>query len=243
MTKHVILNNVEHKDLKIITRRSEELGDDVMYAHIYPFEFRHIQADYPIVFARDDENNSYYPLALFGFEEKENLYLQDQSKHSSYLPILMQRGPFLIGFQRDSQNLTSDKKMVISIDMDSPRVSRVEGESLFLPHGGHSDYTDHIITILQAMHDGQDINAEFVKLLQKHDLLEVFNLDVSLANNEVHRLSGFYTINENKLAELSDEVISEMNKSGALQAIYMVIASSSNFPKLIERKNQKLGLG
>ena len=240
MSKHAILNNIEHKDLRVITRCSEEFGDDVMYSHIFPFEFRHVQSDYPIVFAKDEKQDEFFALALFGFEEKENLYLKDQSDRKVYLPILQQRGPFFIGFQQEANNPSADKKMVISIDIDDPRLSKTEGEALFLPHGGHSDYTDHIITILQALHDGQAINKNFMQLLQKHNLLESFNIDVTLENQETHRLGGYYTINEAVLAELSHGVISELNKSGALQAIYMVVASLSNMPKLIDRKNQSL---
>ena len=237
MSKHAVLNNIQHKDLKVITRRSQELGDAVMYSHIYPYEFRHIQADYPIVFSRDEENNTYYALALFGFEEGENLYLHDQNTQQVYLPILMQRGPFLIGFQKDASGNLVDKKMVISIDLENPRLSKTEGEALFLPHGGHSDFTESIITILQAIHDGQSINKEFVDSVSGYDLFEPFNLDVTLDNNEMHRLTGFYTINEQKLAELPVDAIAELNKSGALQGIYMVLASLSNLRKLIERKN------
>jgi len=239
MSKHAILNNVEHKNLKVITTSSAVFGDDVMYTHIYPFEFRHVQADYPIVFAKDDKQN-FFALALFGFSEKENLYLKEQENGKVYLPILQQRGPFYIGFQQDSNNPSADKKMVISIDTANPRVSETDGESLFLPHGGHSDYTDHIITILKAMHDGQAINQSFMQLLEKNNLLESFNIDITLENQETHRLAGFYTINESVLAELPSDVVAEMNKTGALQAIYMTLASMSNIPKLIDRKNTSL---
>jgi len=75
MSNHAILNNIQHKDTRVITRCSAELGDAVMYSHIYPFEYRHIQADYPIVFAKNEQTDSYFSLALFGLEEAENLYL------------------------------------------------------------------------------------------------------------------------------------------------------------------------
>ena len=240
MSNHAILNNIEHKDLRVITRSAVEFGDEVMYTHVFPFEFRHAQADYPIVFAKNENQDEFFALALFGFEDGENLFLQDQASHKVYLPILQQRGPFYIGFQQDANNPSADQKMVISIDMDSPRISKTDGEALFLPHGGHSDYTDHVITILQALHDGQSINKDFMQLLQKHNLMESLDIDVTLANQETHRLAGFFTINETVLAELPIEVVSDLNKSGALQAIYMVIASMSNMPKLIERKNFSL---
>ena len=66
MTKHVLLNNVEHRDLRVITRHGADLGDNVMYALTFPAEFRNIQAHYPIVF-HPTEQGEFVPLALFGF--------------------------------------------------------------------------------------------------------------------------------------------------------------------------------
>jgi len=242
MSNHVILNNIQHKNTKVITRCSAELGDAVMYSHVYPYEYRHVQADYPIVFAKNEQEDSFFSLALFGLEQKENLYLSEQGARIAYVPLMMQRGPFLIGYQ-DAQNEASfEKKMVISIDMDNPRVNHQEGETLFLPHGGHSDYTESIISILQALHDGQSIQKKFIDTLVEHDLLESFDLDITFDNNESQKLSGFYTINEQHLAELDDKAISELNRSGVLQGIYMVIASLSNFDKLIRRKNKSLSV-
>jgi hypothetical protein len=74
MTRHVLLNNLEHRDLRVITRHGAELGDDMMYALTFPAEFRNIQAHYPIVFAKTPDEK-FIPLALLGFREKQNLFL------------------------------------------------------------------------------------------------------------------------------------------------------------------------
>jgi hypothetical protein len=48
MPRYELLNNIDHKDIKVITDKSPALGDNVMYALVYPFEFRGVQAEYPI---------------------------------------------------------------------------------------------------------------------------------------------------------------------------------------------------
>ena len=53
---------------------------------------------------------------------------------------------------------------------------------------------------------------------------------------------GFYTINEDRLNELSSDVLTSLHKKGHLQAIYMTIASQANIRKLIRKKNEQLGL-
>jgi hypothetical protein len=49
---------------------------------------------------------------------------------------------------------------------------------------------------------------------------------------------GFYTINEERLKELSAEALQALHQRGYLQAIYMAIASQSNIRHLLQLKNQ-----
>ena len=41
---YVMLNNVEHQNLKVITERSARYGDDIDFALTFPLEFRNIQS-------------------------------------------------------------------------------------------------------------------------------------------------------------------------------------------------------
>ena len=87
MTNHVLLNNVDHKDLKVITTRSAEFGDDKKCAITFCWEFRSIQAHYPIFFTKDAETGEFASVAMFGFEDKENLFLNDTGWDASYIPL------------------------------------------------------------------------------------------------------------------------------------------------------------
>ena len=46
----VLLSKEDHKELKIQTGRSEEMGDIVSYCMVVPHEFRDVQHHYPIFF-------------------------------------------------------------------------------------------------------------------------------------------------------------------------------------------------
>ena len=48
-----LLNNIDHRDLRVLTRRGAAWGDDVMSCPLTPDEFRQAQAHYPIVFQAD----------------------------------------------------------------------------------------------------------------------------------------------------------------------------------------------
>jgi len=230
MSKHALLNNIEHRDLKVVTTRSAELGDNVMAVLTFPAEFRNIQAHYPIVFTKSHDG-VYSPLALFGFREKQNLFLAPNGWDAPYVPLMIERVPFLIG-----TSSTADK--VIHIDLDSPRVSRTAGEAVFLEHGGNTEYLERIGSMLAMIHEGIAVTAPFMAALQEYNLLESFALDIRFRDGTEHRFAGFYTVQEDRLNALDGGALGKLHERGYLQAIYMIIASLSNFRALIERASK-----
>lgn len=50
MANHVLLDNISHKALKVITERGEKWGDAISCTTLYPNEFTKVQAQQPIVF-------------------------------------------------------------------------------------------------------------------------------------------------------------------------------------------------
>ena len=228
MSNPVLLNNIDHKDLRVITTRSAAYGDNVMVAYSFAPEFRNLQAYYPIVFYKTDDGTSFQAGALLGFEEGENLFLKDGAWDAAYVPLALQHRPFLIG--------QSGGEMVMHVDLDNPRVSRSEGELVFLEYGGATEYLDRVNSTLRAIHEGVQSAAAFSAALMEHKLLESFVFDVTLGDGSQHRLSGFYTINEERLSSLDGRALEALHKAGYLQSIYMVVASLSHLSALAERK-------
>ncbi len=242
MANHVLLNNIAHKDLKVITDRAEKYGDNVMFTTTFPLEFRNIQSTYPIFFQKNNQTGAFNAIALFGFKENENLYLNENGWNASYIPLTIERHPFLIGFQQFQEEGIAKKQMVIHIDMDNPRVNETEGTVLFMPHGGNTNYLEHVASVLEAIHYGYEHSEGFINMLLELDLLESFSLDIQLNDGSNNQMQGFYTINEDKLGALNGDMLAKLHRQGYLQAIYMVVASHSNIRPLIDEKNKRLNL-
>ena len=240
MAKYELLNNVDHKDLRVKIDRSAELGDNVWFTPTFPQEFRTLQKHYPIVFTKNAETGQFQAVALMGFEVGENLFLDENGWNAGYIPLSIMRQPFLIGFQQAEKDGAPIKEMVISVDMDSPRVSTTEGEPVFLEHGGNTGYLDQVNSILNLIREGFERNSAFIDMLMGMDLLESFVLDVELDDGSEHRMSGFYTINEESLEGLTGDDLVILNNNGHLEPIYMAIASMSNISTLVQMKNKLL---
>ncbi len=234
MSNNVLLNNVDHRDLRVDPRRAADLGDDVMCALTYPGEFRNVQAHYPIVFRRD-AGGGFQPLALFGLQEGANLFLEGDRWDATYIPLSVQRQPFLIG--------VSGEERLIHLDLDHPRVRAGTGEALFRDYGGTTEFLEQIRSILLTLHDGVLATPAFVEALLRHQLLESFVLDIELDDGSHNRLAGFHTIDEARLHALDGAALERLSRDGHLLPIYMVLASLSRFRDLIERMNRRRAAG
>lgn len=239
MTKHVMLNNIAHKDLRVITRYGAEFGDNVGTVLTVPTEYGDVQREYPIFFRKDPNTGEYQSVALLGFEKDENLFLEEAQWNASYVPGIVARGPFLIGFQEQQIEGELRKEPVIHIDLDHPRVSQTEGQPVFLPQGGNSPYLDHIATVLRGLRDGLDVSKAMFAAFTALDLIEPVKVEIKLSAEERYSLVGLHTINREKLAALDGQALEKLNKSGFLQGAFLVIASMNNVKKLIGMKQRK----
>jgi hypothetical protein len=230
--KPVQLDNNTHRDLRIVTTRGAAWGDDVMTTPVFPNEFRDAQAYYPIVFQPADNGPGMQPVALLGLRNGENLFLEAHGWDAPYIPLALERGPFMIG--------RAGTELMIHVDMESPRIGRGEGEAVFLPHGATTDYLERMNSVLAAIHTGVEATAPFIATLMRHDLIESFALDIEAADGSQNRLAGFSTINEDRLARLDAAAVAELHAQQWLPAIFMVVASMTHFRDLIGRYNKRL---
>ncbi len=238
MPNYQLLNNVEHANTRVITARSAEFGDNVMFAVVYPFEFRQVQACYPMVIFENPQDGQFHPVALFGFGRGENLFLRNEIWQADYIPATIQRAPFVVGFQEDPNDPLAETKRVVTIDIDHPRVSQSMGELVFTPNGGFTDYLDRITQMLESIYIGTTQNQTFIAALKRFELLRPLNLSFELKSGEVVSLEGVHIIDDEALQRLSAESLAELNAAGHLLLAYMMVASQSQFTSLINLKQQ-----
>lgn len=232
MPRTVLLNNVDHQHLRVLTRPGAEFGDDVMAAVAFPAEFRALQSHYPIVFRKRPDDGRFEAVALLGLQPGQNLFLRGSTWDAAYRPLALERLPFYIGHDGDG--------LVVHVDLDSPRLvwdaTVADAEPVFMPHGGHTPYLERISGLLAAIHQGLQGTPAFVDALLAHELLEPFVLDYVDAGGARQQLRSFYTLHEERLAALPGPALEALSRAGHLQAAYMAVASLSQLQALFERQ-------
>ena len=234
-----MLNNIAHKDLRVITHHNARYGDNTGLVPTVPTEFADVQREYPIFFRQNRETGEYECVALLGFDKDENLFIEGDRWVANYIPGFAARGPFLIGFQEQQIEGERRREPVIHVNLDDPRISQTEGEPLFLPQGGNSPYLERIATILRGIHHGLEINKAMFAALNEAGLIRPLNVEVKLNAEEGVNLAGLHGIDEEKLAKLDADALLKLHRSGFLQAAYLVLSSMGNVPKLIALRQRR----
>lgn len=240
MPKPELLNNVAHQDLRVITRFGAEFGDNTGLVPAFPTEFAELQREYPIFLRKERDGGHWQAVALLGFEARENLFLQDGRWNASYLPGAIAKGPFLIGFQEKKVDGELRREPVIHVDLEHPRVSRHEGEPVFLPQGGHSPYLEHISTVLRGIRDGLEGGAAMYAAFDSLGLIQPMGLELQLDGEHSVNLSGLHGIDREKLAALDAASLHRLHQSNYLEGAYLMLASLHNVRRLMGEKQRRL---
>ncbi|MBB5714403.1 SapC family protein [Sphingomonas aerophila] len=239
MSNHTILTSEEHRELRVSTTREAGAGDAVMSALVVPDEFRRVQNEYPILFRLNLERDRYTALALFGFENGENLFLDGDRWDARYRPLSIDIQPFLIG-----RPATEGGEAQVHVDLDSPRIATGgEGVRVFDEDGRPTPYLETIAEQLGALDAGWRGSDDFFAALTRYDLIEPLTIDVTLDSGSEHRLAGYHGIDEDRLQALDASELGDLHEAGHLMPIFMALASLSNLAKLIARKNAVVARG
>lgn len=240
MSNPVLLNSKDHKNLRVKSElTSAKLS--LRNSSIVLQEFPQLALEYPLLFTKSLETGGFVCVAAFGFDEGENLFVEDEQWRSLYIPLNIMRQPFMVGTQnKPSADQNSASEDVVFIDMSDPRVQEEEGEALFNERGFPTPYLERTTSILKALKDGYAETNLFIDKLLELNLVAPTTLKIEFINQEQRHVQGFYSIDESRLNSLSGETIAELHSLGYLRPIYAMLTSFGHIYTLIEKKNRKL---
>jgi SapC len=228
MTQIVPLNKETHRSLKVDGRASAAYGDNQRFVQVIVKEFPQLLVHYPILFSKDPRTGQFYCGAMLGFDEGENLFLDEWADREHYRPLMLQRGPF---FAQGPD---------LAIDLDDPRVGAESGKLLFTDQGQPSRYLQSIIWAFQDLSPGVEMTKLFITRLLELKLIEPVDVEVELEDGTIRRCVGLYTIDQEVLSRLPDEVVVELFRRGYLRLIHHMIASQKQVSVLARKKNSRI---
>ena len=236
MSNLVALNKTAHKNLKIDTQKVEEQGAELHMVPVILNEFRKLVVHYPIVFSKGSETGQFMCSALMGFEQGENLFWEKGQWQGVYVPLQISRQPFFLG---NNQNNHEGQDYVMCINEQSPVIGD-SGEALFDEDGNATAFLQSQQNNLMALLQGEQETQAFVNHLIELKLVTAISLDIKFADETTLKVKGLYTVDEDKLEDLSAEQLQHLQQNGYLSAIYAMIHSTGQIYSLIDKKNKRI---
>ncbi len=240
MSNPALLNSKDHKNLRV---RNELISEKstLRNSSVVLQEFPQLALEYPLLFTKSLETGGFVCVAVFGFDEGENLFIENKQWNALYVPLNIMRQPFMVGTQnKPTGNDNTEAENVVFIDTSDPRVQEENGEALFNERGFPTPYLEKMTSILKALKDGYADTQLFINKLLELNLIAPATLKIEFINQEQRQIQGFYAIDESRLNSLSGEVIAELHSLGYLRPIYTMLTSFGHVYTLIDKKNKKL---
>lgn len=228
MTRIVPLSKETHKSLKVDARAAAAYGDNQRFAHVIAKEFPLLVVHYPILFSKDANTGEFHCGVMLGFDEGENLFLEEWRDLEFYRPLGLQRVPFYA------------QGPDVAIDLDHPRVGVADGTPLFTEFGQPTRYLQSIIWAFQDLSSGMAVTRSFITGLLQLKLIEPIVIEAEFDDGTTRECTGLYTVNQDALSALPDQTVVELFRLGYLRLMHLMIASLKQCPVLARKKNGRM---
>ena len=77
MSKATVLNNIDHKNVKVDTRPESSQNQNVNRSVVYVTEISDLHKEFPLVFYKHPDTGQAQLHAILGFEKDENLFMDE----------------------------------------------------------------------------------------------------------------------------------------------------------------------
>lgn len=233
MTNIVLLNSETHRALRVQAAAAARYGDNQRFVPVITSEFPLLVVHYPILLSKDAATGAFYCGAMLGFDEGENLFLQDFEGHEGYRPLNLQRMPFYASGGE------------VAIDLDHPRVTSADlagahCQSVFTEQGEPTRYLRSIQAAFGELTPGVERTRLFIDMLLEHGLIEPVEFDLEFDDGTALQVTGLYTIAQDRLRELPDATVVQLFRRGDLKLIYLMVGSLKQVAVLAQKKNERL---
>jgi hypothetical protein len=230
MARPVLLNNIDHQHLRLVTGFGETYGDAVNQTTVFPTEFEALQREYPILFRRN-EAGLFRSIVLLGIDPQENLFLAGDRWDATYVPALHMRGPFSIG----TPSGDASGEPMLHVDLDHPRLA-ADGMPIFREQGGNSPFLERAIGALQSVYLGSQMSERMFPLFGELDLLAPVTLQLDLDTTRRVNIPDCFTIDMNRFRDLDGVALERLHREDLLRPAIWVASSLGNVQALLDRK-------
>jgi hypothetical protein len=224
----VPVTSTRHADWSVEVGGDYQFSRSINSAPLMAVEFPSAASEYPIVFAGTAE--AVTPAVILGLRAQENLFVDAAGKwQAGYVPAFLRRYPFVFSSSQDNTQFT------LCIDEAFPGFNQAGRGARLFQDGKPSAYVDGVLKFLQEYQAQFQLTQSFCARLAELKLLDPMQAEVTLPAGAKTSLTGFMTVNRERLRQLPEDALPGLFKSSALELIYLHLQSLRNFERLKDR--------
>ena len=229
----VLLDRKRHAGKRVKPVNDWLFARDLNAVPLTTIEFAEVAREFPIGFipAPPDANGKarVAPVVMLGLRERQNLVIGDDGRWGGRsLPAVLRRYPF--AYVR-----TQPEQLSLVIDEAYEGLNDSEGELLLTEAGEPTDYLQSVMRFLDRFETEQQRTEALCERLVALNLLRGAEIKGELANGEHINATGFFMVDEEKLAKLPDADVLALHRSGALALLHAHLVSMGQFNALAQR--------
>lgn len=191
-------------------------------------EFSAAAREYPIVFARDEDEGC-FPVALLGLRPGENVCVTPEGRWlARYVPAYVRRYPFLLARTPGAADLS------VCIDQAFAGFTTPDrGAALFHADGSHAPRLEDMLALLREFEIEAARTASVCRRLHEFELLEPMQAAVALPGGERYTLRGFECTTRARIKAMTDARLRELVSGDGLELLYAHLFSLANLQTLL----------
>lgn len=223
-----ILHREAHRMLKFKrTNRDMAWVKGLITVNLAAAEMPSAALAFPCVMTRSDAGGRL--LAITGLEQGRNLFVDDKAQwKADYMPAVLRTWPFRLLNEEDEEGARP-----IAVMRDA--LNLTDGDALFDDEGKEAPWLQGVMQELVALDAAEASTSAMVDALDKAGVLTERAVQAVLASGRQIELTGFLSVDENKLNALEDQVVADLHRQGALAMAYLHLLSLRQFKPLMER--------
>jgi hypothetical protein len=226
------LDSVAHRNLKLrMPVQNWGVASKLNALFVAATEFADTCREFPIVFVKSgkeaDGTESLAPIAVFGVQQSENLFVAGERWRGRYMPAVLRMYPFCMA-------RIDDERLALCVDMAFEGANDSEGEALFDANGQASEWLTRVQKQLEELETEVQRTRQVCLRLQQLDLLRDMRFDATLPGGRTHTVDGFLVVDEEKVRNLPDAAVVELHRNGLMGLIHLHWLSMRNMHPLLE---------
>lgn len=226
------LDSIQHRAMTLKVPTTDwSIADKLNALFVAAAEFGDVCRDFPIVFVKagtePDGKDAIAPVAVFGLNTDENLYVANGHWRANYIPAVLRSYPFCIARM-------DEERFAICVDLAHDGFREEGGVRLFDDEGKPGELLKGMTTHLENLEVEIQRTRFIGQRLQELDLLREMRFDATLPDGRQHTVDGFLTVDDKKVTELPEATVMELHRSGLLGLIHLHWVSLGNMRRLAD---------